>query len=160
MEIREATSQDHDKMIDIWSEFIMVTCHFLTTNEITKLKIVFEEKFLNNPEMSYLTQWEDGGLIGFACMRNNDILFTPVEPRLFGKGYDEMMIKYLLERFDIRYTYAYCADMHSLAFYSALGFEIDDKIDDIFFGNDYKVNQLRLGISRKEAIKRIEEKIK
>lgn len=103
----------------------MVTCHFLTTNEITKLKIVFEEKFLNNPEMSYLTQWEDGGLIGFACMRNNDILFTPVEPRLFGKDYDEMMIKYLLERFDIMYTYAYCADMHLLAFYSALGFEID-----------------------------------
>ena len=110
--------------------------------------------------MSYLTQWEDGGLIGFACMRNNDILFTPVEPRLFGKDYDEMMIKYLLERFDIMYTYAYCADMHLLAFYSALGFEIDDKIDDIFFGNDYKVNQLRLDISRKEAIKRIEEKIK
>ncbi|MFT4694570.1 MAG: putative acetyltransferase [Francisella sp.] len=158
MEIKKATPQDHAKMTYIWSECIMVTCYFLTTSEINKLEKVFEEKFLNNPEISHFTQWVDGELIGFACMRGNDILFTPIEPKLFGKGYGEFMIKYLLESFDVGHAYTYCSDMHSLAFYSALGFEIEEKIEDIFFGNDYQINQLKLGVSREEAIKRINAK--
>ena len=147
-------------MANIWSECIMVTCYFLTTSEIKNLGKIFEEKFLNNPEISHFTQWMDGKLIGFACMKGNDILFTPIEPKLFGKGYGELMVKYLLENFDVEHTYTYCSDMHSLAFYSALGFDIEDKIDDIFFGNDYKINQLKLAVSREEAIKRIDSKNK
>ena len=160
MEIKKATPQDHTKMAYIWSECIMVTCYFLTTSEINKLEKVFEEKFLNNPEISHFTQLMDGKLIGFACMKGNDILFTPIEPKLFGRGYGELMVKYLLENFDVEHTYTYCSDMHSLVFYSALGFEIEDKIDDIFFGNDYKINKLKLAVSREEAIKRIDSKNK
>jgi len=159
MEIKKATPQDHAKMAYIWSECIMETCYFLTTSEINKLEKVFEENFLNNSKITHLTQWMDGALIGFASMRDNEILFTPILPKLFGKGYGEFMIKYLLEKFDVEYTYTYCSDMHSLAFYSALGFEIKGKIDDIFFGNDYKLNQLKLGVSREEAIRRIDYKI-
>lgn len=158
MEIKRATPKDYAKMTSIWSECIMVTCYFLTTSEINKLEKVFEEKFLNNLEILHLTQWMDGELIGFACMRGNDILFTPIEPKLFGKGYGEVMIRYILENFDVERTYTYCSDMHSLAFYSALGFEIEDKIDDIFFNNDYQLNQLKLAVSREEAIKRIDAK--
>lgn len=159
MEIKKATPQDHAKMAYIWSECIMVTCFFLTTSEINKIEKLFEEKFLKDPEISYFTQWVDDELIGFACMREDNILFTPVEPKLFGKGYGELMIKYLLENYNVKHTYVYCSDMHFLAFYSSLGFEIDDKIEDIFFGNDYQINKLKLGVSREEAIKRIEAKM-
>ncbi len=47
--------------------------------------------------------------------------------------------------------------MHALAFYSRLGFEIEERIEDIFFGNDYETNQLKLVIAREEAIKRLDE---
>ena len=44
----------------------------------------------------------DGELIDFASMKDNDILFAPIELRLFGRAYREVLIKYLLENFDCR----------------------------------------------------------
>lgn len=81
-------------------------------------------------------------------------------PSFFGKGLGEAMVKYLFENHDIDTAYVYCSDMHSLAFYTALGFIIDDRIDDIFFDNRYKLNRLKLSISPKEAAERIAAKKK
>lgn len=158
MDIRKATPKDYDNMKSTWSECISTTCYFLTTREIKKLEEQFEEKFLKDPEIEFFTQWLDDQFIGFACMRGSDILFSPINPAYFGKGYGETMIAYLLENYEVARAYVYCSDMHSLAFYSKLGFEIEDKISDIFFGNPYEINQLKLGISQEEALKRIRSK--
>ncbi|AXA34299.1 MULTISPECIES: GNAT family N-acetyltransferase [Francisella] len=159
MDIRKATPQDHEKMKYVWSECILTTCYFLTTREIKKLEKEFEEKFLKDPNINYFTQWLGDEFVGFACIRGKDILFTPINPVYFGKRYGEQMVAYILENYEIERTYVYCSDMHSLAFYSNLGFEIEDRIPDIFFGNPYEINQLRLGVSQEEALRLVKSKI-
>lgn len=159
MDIRKATQQDHEKMKYIWSECISTTCYFLTTGEIKKLEKEFEEKFLKDPKLDYYTLWLGDEFVGFACVRGKEILFSPINPLYFGKGYGEIMIAYLLENHKIERTYVYCSDMHSLAFYSSMGFEIEDRIPDIFFGNSYELNKLKLGIPQEEALKLVKSKI-
>ncbi len=38
-------------------------------------------------------------MIGFACMKGNNIILTPISPKLFVKELAETIIKYLLENF-------------------------------------------------------------
>lgn len=159
IKIKKATPQDHENMKYVWTECVSTTCDFLTTNEINRLEKAFEDKYLNDPSIVYFTQWMGDEFIGFGCIRDKDILFTPVNPVHFGKGYGENMIAYILENYEVERAYVYCSDMHALAFYSNLGFEIEDKISDIFFGNSYEINQLRLGISQEEALKLVKSKI-
>ncbi|AIT10066.1 acetyltransferase [Candidatus Francisella endociliophora] len=158
MEIRKATPQDFEKMLFIWSECISATCHFLTTSEIKKLEKIFEEKHLVDPEIQYFVQAVDGEVFGFACIKGKDLLFSPVDPRLFGKGLGEKMIEFLFREHGIDTTYVYSSDMHSLAFYTALGFVVEDKIEDIFFDNPYEINKLKLLISPVEAADKIAAK--
>lgn len=160
MEIRKATPQDFEKMLYIWSECVSKTCDFLTTAEIKRLEKIFEEKHLVDPEIEYFVQSMDmdGEVFGFACIRGKELLFSPVDPRLFGKGLGEKMIEFLFREYQINTTYVYTSDMHSLAFYSALGFVIDDKIEDIFFGNSYQINKLKLLVSPEVAADRIAAK--
>ncbi|QEO57340.1 MULTISPECIES: GNAT family N-acetyltransferase [Francisella] len=160
MKIRKATSKDFKDMLYIWKECISTTCQFLTTSEINKEVEILEEKYLNTPETKCFVQVVDDENVGFACIRDKELLFSPVLPSFFGKGLGEAMVKYLFENHDIDTAYVYCSDMHSLAFYTALGFIIDDRIDDIFFDNRYKLNRLKLSISPKEGAERIAAKKK
>lgn len=160
MEIRKATPADFDAMIDIWSECISATCHFLTTAEIKKLEKVFQEKYLVDPEIKFFVQtMDDGQVFGFACIRGKELLFSSVHPRLFGKGLGEKMVEFLLREYQVNTTYVYRSDMHSLAFYSAIGFVIDDRIEDIFFGNPYEINKLKILISPDMAADRLAAKL-
>lgn len=160
MKIRKATPKDFEAMINIWAECISSTCHFLTTSEIKKLEKVFQEKYLIDPEIQYFVQtMDDGEVFGFACIRGKELLFSPIYPRLFGKGLGEKMMEFLLREHQIDTAYVYRSDMHSLAFYSTIGFVIDDRIEDIFFGNPYEINKLKIPISPNIAADRLVAKL-
>lgn len=155
MQIRKATSKDFKDMLIIWEECISKTCQFLTTSEINKEVETLEEKYFKDPNVKSFVQVIDDEIVGFSCIREKELLFTPIDPRYFGKGIGETVVKYLFEKYEIDTTYVYSNDIHSLAFYTALGFVIDDKIEDIFFDNDYQLNRLKLTVSPKEAAAKI-----
>lgn len=57
------------------------------------------------------------------------------------------MLKYLLESYSVDTVYVYNANILTLAFYTSIGFIIEDRIEDIIFSSQY--NKLKLsGISQ------------
>lgn len=155
MEIRKATPQDFEIMLNICSECILKTCYFLTTSEINKLVKVFKEKHLVDPETEFFVQSIDEEVFGFAGIRGKELLYSHIDPRLFGKGWAEKMVEYLFREYGVDTAYVYCSDIDSLAFYSKLGFIIDDKIKDTFFNNPYDVNRLKLSMTPLQAADKI-----
>ena len=47
------------------------------------------------------------------------------------------MLKYLLENYSIDTAYVYNANIQTLAFYTSIGFIIEDRIEDIIFSSQY-----------------------
>jgi ribosomal protein S18 acetylase RimI-like enzyme len=160
MQIRKANSKDFKDMLIIWEECISKTCQFLTTSEINKEMEALEAKYFKDSNVKSFVQVIDDEIVGFSCIRDNELLFTPIDPRYFGKGIGENVVKYLFEKYEIDTAYVYSNDIQSLAFYTALGFVIDDKIEDIFFDNGYQLNRLKLTVSPKEAAAKIVAKKK
>lgn len=160
MKIRKATAKDFKDMLYIWTECISKTCHFLTTSEIKAQEKTLEDKYFKNTDMQFFVQVIDDEVIGFACIKGKELFFSPILPKFFGKGFGETMVKYLFEKYAVDIAYVYCTDMHSLAFYTALGFAIEEKVDDIFFDNEYELNRLKLTVSPKEAAEKIAAKDK
>ncbi|MED7818361.1 MULTISPECIES: GNAT family N-acetyltransferase [unclassified Francisella] len=160
MQIRKATAKDYKDMLIIWEECISKTCQFLTTNEINKEVETLEEKYFTDPNVKSFVQIIDGEMVGFSSIRDNELLFTPLNPRLFGKGISESIVGYLFDKHAIDTAYVYSNDMDTLAFYTSLGFAIEDRIEDIFFNNGYQLNRLKLTMSPKEAAQRIAAKKK
>ena len=160
MQIRKATQKDFKDMLIIWEECISKTCQFLTTSEINKEVDVLEEKYFKNPNVKSFVQIRNDEIVGFSCIRDKELLFAPIDPRLFGKGIGEATVKYLFEKYAVDTAYVYSNDMHSLAFYTNLGFAIEDRIEDIFFDNAYQLNKLKLIVTPKEAAEKIAAKKK
>lgn len=160
MQIRKATAKDYKDMLVIWEECVSKTCQFLTTNEINIVVETLEEKYFRDPNIKSFVQIIDDKIIGFSCIRDKELLFTPIDPRLFGKGIGETVVKYLFEKYGVDTAYVYSNDMVSLAFYTALGFAIEDRTEDTFFNNNHQLNRLKLTVSPKEAAERIATKKK
>ncbi|ASG67912.1 acetyltransferase [Francisella halioticida] len=158
MQIRKAAPKDFKDMLIIWEECISKTCQFLTTSEINKEVDVLEEKYFRNPNVKSFVQVIDDEVVGFSSIRDKELLFSPIYPSFFGKGIGETTVKYLFEKYAVDTAYVYSNDMHSLAFYTNLGFAIEDKIEDIFFDNAYQLNKLKLTVSPKEAAEKIAAK--
>lgn len=160
MKIREATAKDFDDVIYIWSEHLLNNCQFFTTNEINNQGKLVVEKYLNNPAFKSFVLTVEDQVIGFSCIKDNEILFSTVEQRFLGKGFRSFMLKYLLENYAVDTTYVYSANIQTLAFYTSIGFIIEDKIDDIIFSSQYHINKLKLSATPQEIIEKIAAKNK
>ncbi|AEE26715.1 GNAT family N-acetyltransferase [Francisella hispaniensis] len=160
MKIREATAKDFDDVVYIWSEHLLNNCQFFTTNEINNQGKLVVEKYLNNPAFKSFVLTVEDRVIGFSCIKDNEILFSTVEQRFLGKGFRSFMLKYLLENYAVDTAYVYSANIQTLAFYTSIGFIIEDKIDDIIFSSQYHINKLKLSATPQETIEKIAAKNK
>lgn len=75
MKIREATAKDFDDVVYIWSEHLLNNCQFFTTNEINNQGKLVVEKYLNNPAFKSFVLTVEDQVIGFSCIKDNEILF-------------------------------------------------------------------------------------
>ncbi|MBK2241483.1 GNAT family N-acetyltransferase, partial [Francisella tularensis] len=57
-------------------------------------------------------------------------------------------------------AYVYSVNIQTLAFYTSIGFIIEDKIDDIIFSSQYHINKLKLSATPQEIIEKIAAKNK
>ncbi|BCL52399.1 GNAT family N-acetyltransferase [Francisella tularensis] len=160
MKIREATAKDFDDVVYIWSEHLLNNCQFFTTNEINNQGKLVVEKYLNNPAFKSFVLTVEDQVIGFSCIKDNEILFSTVEQRFLGKGFRSFMLKYLLENYAVDTAYVYSVNIQTLAFYTSIGFIIEDKIDDIIFSSQYHINKLKLSATPQEIIEKIAAKNK
>ncbi|MGX9893189.1 hypothetical protein [Francisella orientalis] len=72
-------------MLHIWKECISTTCEFLTTSEIDREVEVLEQKYFNIPETKSFVQVVDDKNVGFVCIRDKELLFSPVLPSFLEK---------------------------------------------------------------------------
>ncbi|ALB01407.1 acetyltransferase [Francisella persica ATCC VR-331] len=160
MEIREATAKDFEDIVYIWSEYLLNNCQFFTTNEINNQGKLVVDKYLNDPAFKSFVLTVEGQVIGFSCIKDNEILFSTVESRFLGKGLRSFMLKYLLENYSVDTAYVYSANIQTLAFYTSIGFIIEDRIEDIIFSSQYHINKLKLSGIPQEIAQKIAAKNK
>lgn len=119
------------------------------------------DKYLNDPIFKSFVLTAEGQVIGFSCIKDNEILFSTVESRFLGKGFRSFMLKYLLENYSVDTAYVYNANIQTLAFYTSIGFIIEDRIEDIIFSSQYyHINKLKLSGIPQEIAQKIAAKNK
>ena len=160
MEIREATAKDFDDIVYIWLEYLLNNCQFFTTNEINNQGKLVVDKYLSDPAFKSFVLTAEGQVIGFSCIKDNEILFSTVESRFLGKGLRSFMLKYLLENYSVDTAYVYSANIQTLAFYTSIGFIFEDRIEDIIFSSQYHINKLKLSGIPQEIAQKIATKNK
>ncbi|APC91180.1 MULTISPECIES: GNAT family N-acetyltransferase [Francisella] len=160
MKIRKATNKDFEGIAYIWSEHLLTNCQFFTTHEIKNQEKVVVDKYINDPALKSFVLIVEEQLIGISCIRDKEILFSAVDPKLLGKGFRSFMLKYLLENYDVDAAYVFSANIQTMAFYTSIGFIIEDRVDDFIFSSQYQLNKLKLSESPQETAQKIAAKNK
>ena len=77
------------------------------TTKINNQGKLVVDKYLNDTAFKSFVLKAEGQVIGFSCIKDNEIIFSTVESRFLGKGLRSFMLKYLLENYSVLILYMY-----------------------------------------------------
>ncbi|MEN8416047.1 N-acetyltransferase [Acinetobacter radioresistens] len=120
--IRPASSDDFDKLVDIWFEASIRAHHFIPESYWEENKAEMQNNYLPRSEV-YLAE-DEQQIYGFIALVENEIAAIFVAPDQQGKGIGKLLISHAKNLRPQLVLNVYQDNKNSIAFYKSEGFEV------------------------------------
>lgn len=144
--IRPYTEDDTDAVLSAWENASKVGHPFLSDDFIAQERINMVELFLPNGE-TYVISTEDGSVIGFLSMADNEVGAIFVQPAYHGTGAGRALMDKARSLHDILDVEVFEANMIGRKFYEKCGF-VQVKS---YFHDETQQQMLRLRLDMQET---------
>ncbi|KAL9644067.1 hypothetical protein ABK040_005534 [Willaertia magna] len=131
--LRESKVTEKPRIIEIWEASVRATHHFLSEDDILKIKLQVINYVNNKSSFTLILDNKKGMICGFMGMTENKIDSLFIDPSSFRKGFGKMFIQYALTLYSQLYVDVNEHNTEALAFYEKMGFyvfnrsELDDE---------------------------------
>ena len=122
MNIRRATGQDRDEMLDIWERSVRATHDFLSTERINEL-IPLVRKYLASGDSEFWVIVDGASVCGFMGMHADKIESLFLAPEKMRQGLGTQLVKFATTLHDPLFVDVNEENVASASFYEAFGFE-------------------------------------
>lgn len=120
--IRPASSDDFEKLVDIWFEASIRAHHFIPESYWEENKAEMQNNYLPRSEV-YLAE-DEQQIYGFIALVENEIAAIFVAPDQQGKGIGKLLISHAKNLRPQLVLNVYQDNKNSIAFYKSEGFEV------------------------------------
>ncbi|AWV86193.1 N-acetyltransferase [Acinetobacter radioresistens] len=120
--IRPASSDDFEKLVDIWFEASIRAHHFIPESYWEENKVEMQNNYLPRSEV-YLAE-DEQQIYGFIALVENEIAAIFVAPDQQGKGIGKLLISHAKNLRPQLVLNVYQDNKNSIAFYKSEGFEV------------------------------------
>lgn len=120
--IRPASSDDFEKLVDIWFEASIRAHHFIPKSYWEENKAEMQNNYLPRSEV-YLAE-DEQQIYGFIALVENEIAAIFVAPDQQGKGIGKLLISHAKNLRPQLVLNVYQDNKNSIAFYKSEGFEV------------------------------------
>lgn len=120
--IRPASSDDFEKLVDIWFEASIRAHHFIPESYWEENKVEMQNNYLPRSEV-YLAE-DEQQIYGFIALVENEIAAIFVAPDQQGKGIGKLLISHAKNSRPQLVLNVYQDNKNSIAFYKSEGFEV------------------------------------
>lgn len=148
-EIKPYEEKYREQMISVWEKSVKATHHFVTSEEVYRLKELVKEIDFNSFSVYCLTS--ENKVLGFLGVENNVIESLFLDPDYTGQKFGTKLMRFALDNLKADKVNVNEQNLDAIKFYSKFGFVTYEKTEKDSYGNDYPI--LKMQIDRKSGYK-------
>ena len=145
-EIAEATQRTPQligQLLEVWERSVRATHLFLSAGEIAEIKPYVPQALREVPDL--IVAWrEDGTPAGFMGIDGQKLEMLFLAPEERGRGLGRKLVRYGVERFDIREVTVNEQNPQARGFYEHMGFRVCQRSELDEQGRPYPILNMRL----------------
>ena len=142
-EITDRTPRLMDQLLEVWERSVRATHLFLSAGEIAEIKPYVPQALWEVPRL--IVAWrEDGTPAGFMGIDGQKLEMLFLAPEERGRGLGRKLVRYGVERFDIREVTVNEQNPQARGFYERMGFRVCQRSELDEQGRPYPILNMRL----------------
>lgn len=130
-------------ILDIWEKSVRATHHFLSDEEINKIK-EYVPQAIDGVRHLIVAENEIGKIIAFMGVENKRLEMLFISPDERKKGFGRQLIEYGIKNYEIMEVTVNEQNPQAVGFYEHMGFETYKRMDFDEEGNPYPLLYMRL----------------
>ncbi|PBF42163.1 GNAT family N-acetyltransferase [Clostridioides difficile] len=142
LEMKQINSTEYDEMLQVWESSVRATHDFLTEKDIESLIPLVE---IGLKEVENIVCIKDNDIIkGFIGIDKDKIEMLFIEDKYRGNGIGKKLIKYAIDKYNVRYVDVNEQNKKAVGFYIHLGFKVFDRSEIDGQGNPFPILHMKL----------------
>lgn len=131
-----------EEMIAIWEKSVRATHHFVSSEEVDRLKVLVNQIDFHSFSVFCLV----GGnkVIGFIGVEGNVIESLFLDPDFIGQKLGAKLMAFAINELKADRVNVNEQNQEAVKFYSKFGFKIYDRTEKDAYGNDYPILKMKL----------------
>lgn len=139
-ELTDMTSATRDQLLKIWEHSVRATHHFLSNEEIIKLKAYVPQAF-SQVDHLFVARVQQK-TVGFIGINDQKVEMLFVDSSARDNGYGKQLLKYVIQQYDINELAVNEQNPQAVGFYEHLGFQIVARSETDDQGQPYPILRL------------------
>lgn len=148
-DIGRYTSNDYNEIADVWEASVRSSHHFLTEDDITFYKPLVISRYL--PAVELYVMRENGEIVAFIGLADDNIEMLFVRPDKQGKGYGTALVDFAVKSKGIMKVDVNEQNETALRFYLAKGFTVTARDETDAQGKAFPILHMKMLKSETEA---------
>ena len=142
-EVTQRTSRLIGQLLEVWERSVRATHLFLSAGEVAEIKPYVPQALREVPRL--IVAWrEDGTPVGFMGIDGQKLEMLFLAPEERGRGLGGKLVRYGVERFDIREVTVNEQNPQARGFYERMGFRVCQQSELDEQGRPYPILDMRL----------------
>ena len=142
-EITDRTPQLIGQLLEVWERSVRATHLFLSADEVAEIKPYVPQALREIPHL--MVAWrEDGAPAGFMGVDGQQLEMLFLAPEERGRGLGRALVRYGIERFDVREVAVNEQNPQARGFYERMGFRVYGRLALDQQGRPYPILNMRL----------------
>lgn len=139
--IRENTSSDRPRILEIWEASVRATHQFLSEEQILEIKAAVKS-YANEASFLVVSDHDDD-VYGFMGMTGNKIDSLFIDPAHFGKSFGKLLVQYAFSLHSELYVDVNEDNPGATLFYKKMGFQVYERTDVDDAGRPFPILKMR-----------------
>lgn len=142
--IIKPSTDDYQKLIELWEASVRATHHFLDENDIQVYKKLIGDKYLETLNLFCIRT--ERGISGFIGLHDDLIQMLFVHPEHMNQGIGKLLVNFAIKEHNVTEVDVNEQNIFALEFYKRMGFVAFDRFENDDAGKPFPILSLSLKV--------------